>query len=460
MFDFDNPKLIIHRPILVLVHQLQDLKRSLFAFFFCVPTSLLALLLLFLLAYNGVSVFYIHVPFLAKFPPQPANFSRQNPVLKFSSSSSSSKLSSSVMYVVREENSPMFLKTHFPAFQNYNNFPLKPTPKRVSKFRISKRVKKTKRKVRRLSSETQNQNQFFTARLREFFFGSRKCKPRFFMTWISSLDSFGERELFAVESLFKSHPNACLAIVSKIMDSEKGNVLLKPFSDSGFRVLAISPDYDSVLKNTPAESWFSRLRKGNVNPGEISLCQNLSNLLRLALLYKFGGIYTDTDMIFVNSFSKLRNVIGAQTVDLETGHWSRLNNAVLVFDKNHPLLLMFIKEFALTFDGNKWGHNGPYLVSRVVKRLRENPGFNFTVLPPHAFYPVDWSRIRSLFRNAGDELHSKWMIGKMKHVRTKSFAVHLWNRQSKRLKVEEGSIIDHLQKDFCIFCNSSSVSGL
>ncbi|GMN50843.1 hypothetical protein TIFTF001_019998 [Ficus carica] len=459
MFDFfETPQLIIPRPLLVLFHQLQDLKRSLFHFLFCVPTSLLALVLLFLLAYNVVSVFYVHVPnFLANFPPEPANFSRQIPLPKFSSSSSSSKLSSSIMYVVREENSPFFLNLTL----QKRDFQLKPASKLASSFRKPKHAsRRAKRRLRSLVAETENQ--FFSARMKEFFFSSSgKCKLRFFMTWISSLDSFREREFFAIESLFKSHPNACLAIISKTMDSERGVGILKPFSDSGFRVMAVTPDHDSVFRNTPAESWFKDLKKGNVNPGEISLGQNLSNLLRLCLLYKFGGIYTDTDMIFVNSFSKLRNVIGAQTVDLETGSWSRLNNAVLVFNKNHPLLLRFIQEFSLTFDGNKWGHNGPYLVSRVVSRLsseneNNNPGLNFTVLPPHAFYPVDWSKISSLFTSPRDELHSKWMVGKMKHIRSKSFAVHLWNRQSKKLKIQKGSVIDQIQRVFCVFCNSSS----
>ncbi|KAL9462820.1 hypothetical protein AB3S75_000763 [Citrus x aurantiifolia] len=60
---------------------------------------------------------------------------------------------------------------------------------------------------------------------------------------------------------------------------------------------------------------------------------------------------------------------------------------------NHPLLHKLIQEFTLTFDGNKWGHNGPYLVSRVVARVSGRTGFNFTVLPPSAFYPVDWRRV-------------------------------------------------------------------
>ncbi|KAL5581437.1 hypothetical protein UlMin_013879 [Ulmus minor] len=273
------------------------------------------------------------------------------------------------------------------------------TPKYASSKKQPRKLKRLKPKIRNLSLESQSITQF-SSRIKELF-SSSKCKPRFFMTWISLFDSFSEREMFTVESLFNSHHNACLVVVSKTIDSKRGSEILKPFQEMGFKVMAISPDFDYIFKNTHAEAWFNSLKKGNVNPGEISLGQNLSNLLRLALLYKFGGIYIDTDVLILKSFSNLRNVIGAQTMDLKTGNWSRLNNAVL-----------FIEEFALTFDGNKWGHNGPYLVSRVVSRLSGGEEFNFTILPPSAFYPMDWSRIQSFFRAPFDELHFKWLVGK------------------------------------------------
>nr|GEX61505.1 alpha 1,4-glycosyltransferase domain-containing protein [Tanacetum cinerariifolium] len=81
-----------------------------------------------------------------------------------------------------------------------------------------------------------------------------------------------------------------------------------------------------------------KLIKGDINVGYVPLGQNLSNLLRLCLLYKFGGVYIDTDVFVLKSFSKLRNSMGAQTLDLDTKNWSRLNNAVMVFDKMHPLV--------------------------------------------------------------------------------------------------------------------------
>ncbi|XP_061375568.1 uncharacterized protein LOC133317704 [Gastrolobium bilobum] len=420
----------------ILLQQLQHLKRSVLATLFSLPTSFFALLILFLLAYNGFTVFWIHVP---KSTHKPLLLS---PPSHTKWSSYHSKLSSSVFLAVKEETSPVI---HFPLQQN--------STQKIS-IRRSRRVKKHKRGLRSVRSEVP----LFQSRIKAFFTGnsssSSSCKVRFFMTWISPLKEFGDRELFSVESLFKSHPKACLVIVSESLDSDTGTRILRPFVNNGFRVIAIAPDFNYIFKGTHAEAWFNRLKNGNVNPGEVSLGQNLSNLLRLALLYKFGGTYMDADVMVLKSFSKLRNVIGAQNFDVKTGKWSRLNNAVLIFDKKHPLLFKFIEEFALTFDGNKWGHNGPYLISRVISRVSGRPGFNFTVLPPSAFYPVDWRGIGSLFGGPRDELHSKWLVKKMEQIRKESLAVHLWNRQSRNLEVVKGSIVDSIISSRCIFCNT------
>ncbi|XP_054803780.1 uncharacterized protein At4g19900 [Prosopis cineraria] len=447
-----------HFPFLLL-HQVQDFKRSVLAIFFCFPTSCFALLLLlFLLCYNGFTVFWVHVPFLVKSPSKPVVFSpltepREESVRQWSASQL--KLSSSVLFATDKDDSATFSKINLPALQN-SSFPME-------KFLLNRwrRIRRHKRGLRSVRSEAQAS--LFQTRIKAFFVGknsssssssSSSCKIRFFMTWIASLESFGDIQFSAVESLFKSHPKACLVIVSKSLDSHGGSQILKPFLTNGFRVTAMAPDFDYIFKDTHAESWYNGLKEGNVNPGEISLGQNLSNLLRLALLYKFGGIYMDADVIVLKSFSKLRNTIGAQNFDAKTGKWSRLNNALLIFDKKHPLLSKFIEEFALTFDGNKWGHNGPYLVSRVVSRVSGRPGFNFTVMPPSAFYPVDWRSIARLFQRPRDELQSKWLVKKLRQINKDSFAVHLWNKSSRKLQVEKGSIVDRIISSCCILCNS------
>lgn len=290
----------------------------------------------------------------------------------------------------------------------------------------------------------------FSAKVKPFF---KPCKLRFFMTWIARVDSFGSRERLAIESVFKWNPLCCLLVISRTMDSEEGEEILRPFRNRGFRVMAAAPDLRYLFKKTPAEEWLRKVEGGDIDPGEVSFAQNLSNVLRLAALYKFGGVYIDADIILLRNFSGLRNAIGAQNRDSQTGRWNRLNNAVLAFDKRHPLLFKFIQEFALTFDGNKWGHNGPYLVTRVVNRVANRTGYEFKIMPPFAFYPVDWSHIYSYFISPSDRGHAKWRSAKIMHLEREGYAIHLWNKQSRGLNVEEGSIMHHIFNNNCIFCH-------
>ncbi|ESW12359.1 hypothetical protein PHAVU_008G105700 [Phaseolus vulgaris] len=290
----------------------------------------------------------------------------------------------------------------------------------------------------------------FHARVLGFF--SHECESQFFMTWEYPAGSFEARELLSMESLFKVHPKACLVILSRTLDSTLGYRILKPLLDGRFRVQAMTPDLPFLFKGTPAEAWLNELMKGEKDPGVISLFQNLSNLVRLAVLYKYGGVYLDTDFVVLKPLSGLRNSIGAQSMDSGNKHWTRLNNAVLIFDMNHPLLLRFINEFVLTFNGNKWGYNGPYLVSRVVERLGERQGSNFTILPPLAFYPADWKKIGGFFRKPKTRGESEWVEAKLLQLSKENYGVHLWNKESRNLKIEEGSVIARLISDRCIIC--------
>ncbi|CAL1414910.1 unnamed protein product [Linum trigynum] len=292
----------------------------------------------------------------------------------------------------------------------------------------------------------------FHKRARRFLLRNR-CELRFFMTWISPASSFGNREFLAMESLFKSNPDACLVLVSRSLDSRSGRRILKPLLDRGFRAAAFAPDLSNLLRGTPAEQWFEDLKTGEKDPGEIPLPQNLSNLVRLAVLYKYGGVYLDTDFIVLKSFARLRNSIGAQSAD-SAEKWTRLNNAVLVFDKSHPLLLDFMAEFAATFDGSRWGHNGPYLVSRVVDRVGNGSTGrrNFTIMPPMAFYPAYWSKIGGYFRKPATKSDSRWVSAKLIQLSGKTFAVHLWNKESRNFRIEEGSILWSLISRHCIIC--------
>ncbi|KAI4312135.1 hypothetical protein MLD38_036981 [Melastoma candidum] len=417
------------------------------------PTSVLALLLLLLLSYNVLVMFSVDVDVsfsdvqLMSLPvAEKQGISPVQGEPESSSTQSSSCSSSGVMCAVKEDDPPDVSEMPPEVLQRVEKFG---PPIAESYLRKPRRSRKRRGgRVQGMSFGTQPR--VFASRVHSFF-QNQTCSVRIFMTWISSAESFGDREVFALESLFRSHRDACLVIISSSLDTELGKRIINPFLDKAYRVICVSPNFEYLFRDTHAETWFRKLIDGKVRPGEVSLGQNLSNLLRLVLLYKFGGIYLDFDMIALRSFIGLRNVIGAQTMDVETRNWTRLNNAVLIFDKNHPLLFQFIQEFALTFNGNKWGHNGPYLVSRVVSRVIGKPGYDFSILPPSAFYPVDWTRVQSMFKSATSRAHSEWLYRKYGRILKESYGVHLWNKHSRNITIERGSIVDLLMSKFCIF---------
>ena len=136
----------------------------------------------------------------------------------------------------------------------------------------------------------------------------------------------------------------------------------------------------------------------------------------------------------------------------DSKNWTRLNNAVLVFEKEHPLVYSFMEEFATTFDGNRWGHNGPYLVSRVVKRAQETIGNSCTVLPPVAFYPFNWIDIQRLFQTPRSSNETTLLKADLIKLNRISYGLHLWNKITKKLKIEKGSAIDIIISDHCVVC--------
>ncbi|XP_021717185.1 uncharacterized protein At4g19900-like [Chenopodium quinoa] len=287
----------------------------------------------------------------------------------------------------------------------------------------------------------------------QHYISEKRCRVNIFMTWISSAKFFGKREMFSLESVVKAHPGGCVFIVSRIMASKPGREMIQPLIERGHLILPIAPDFNLLFSGTPANDWLRRLKDGKMDPGKIPIAQNLSNLLRLVILYKYGGVYLDTDMIILKDVSGLRNTIGVQELDEKKKVWVSVNNAVLIFDKQHPLLLRFLEEFNSTFDGSLWGHNGPYMATRVIKSTVDDSRYQFNMMSPMAFYPVDWYKIYKLFRNSTGKRDSEWVTNTYNKIIRESYGVHLWNKMTRNLKIEKDGAIGKIISTYCIICN-------
>ncbi|KAH7514607.1 hypothetical protein FEM48_Zijuj11G0107400 [Ziziphus jujuba var. spinosa] len=205
----------------------------------------------------------------------------------------------------------------------------------------------------------------FHGRVLEFV--NHGCTVQFYMVRLSPANSFGKKRTLGLRQPFQNKPGILLD--DHIKHNGFKTRLHNPKTITGPRIESSCNRIRFVipeLKNTPAESWLEAI--------------------------------TNADFIILKDLSELRNSVVAQSIDAVTKKWKWLNGAVMVFDVNHPILVDFIEEFASTFNGNERGHNGPFLVSRVIERVGSRGGYNLnTALPPKAFYTVEWNKIKKGF---------------------------------------------------------------
>ncbi|KAJ3220723.1 hypothetical protein HK099_004049 [Clydaea vesicula] len=126
-----------------------------------------------------------------------------------------------------------------------------------------------------------------------------------------------------------------------------------------FRFIVLPLNFAEKFSNTPFESWYEEKKYMD---SEWQM-QNLGNAFRLALIWKNGGVYLDTDIISINSFKDLKH---SRLVAREDS--SRINNAVLSFPPKDPYIWSAMELFVNNWNGHTWGNNGPLCLTRAMIR--------------------------------------------------------------------------------------------
>lgn len=66
-------------------------------------------------------------------------------------------------------------------------------------------------------------------------------------------------------------------------------------------------------------------------------------MVRLALVWRFGGFYTDFDTVCLRDVRSLSNVVGSQSPEI-------VNNAIFHFDHHHPFIHKNMEQQNENFD--------------------------------------------------------------------------------------------------------------
>ena len=246
----------------------------------------------------------------------------------------------------------------------------------------------------------------------------------------------------SVESAARAHPESPVVVLMKGLPGRNasrprhlGLSLLGCFPNVQMRPL----DLGELFRDTPLAAWYAAVQRR----WEPYLLPVLSDASRIALLWKFGGIYLDTDFIVLKDLRNLTNALGTQSRYV-------LNGAFLAFEQHHEFMAQCMHDFVAHYNGWIWGHQGPQLLTRVFKKwcsirsLSESRACRgVTTLPPEAFYPIPWQNWKKYFEDISPQ--------ELTRLLNATFAVHVWNKKSQGTRFEATSkaLLAQLHARYC-----------
>lgn len=233
----------------------------------------------------------------------------------------------------------------------------------------------------------------------------------------------------SVESAARAHPESQVVVLMKGLHGTKklpqnfGISLMRCFPNVQIKPL----DLQELFEDTPLAAWYLEMS----HRWEPYWLPVLSDASRIALLWKSGGTYLDTDFIVLKNLRNLTNTLGLQSRYV-------LNGAFLAFERHHDFLALCMRDFVDHYNGLIWGHQGPQLLTRVFKKwcstrsLEESHTCRgVTALPPEAFYPIPWQDWKKYFEDISPE--------ELARLLNATYAVHVWNKKSQGTHLDSTS---------------------
>ncbi|NWU88938.1 A4GCT acetylglucosaminyltransferase, partial [Upupa epops] len=195
---------------------------------------------------------------------------------------------------------------------------------------------------------------------------------------------------------------------------------------------------ENIFQETPLLRWYQQV----VPEQEKNWVHVSSDASRLALIWKYGGIYMDTDVISIKPIPE-ESFLAAQKSKFSS-------NGIFGFPAHHKFVWDCMENFVLKYNGNIWGNQGPFLMTRMLKAICNLTDFkgtedhscqNISFLNPQRFYPIPypaWRRYYKVWDKSPDFNHS--------------YALHLWNfmnRNRKCVVAGSNTLAEKLYQTYC-----------
>ncbi|XP_041037469.1 lactosylceramide 4-alpha-galactosyltransferase-like isoform X2 [Carcharodon carcharias] len=255
----------------------------------------------------------------------------------------------------------------------------------------------------------------------------------------------------AVESAARRNPNKTVYYFMKgfngnISAYQKPEFNAIPLLSSIPNVVILPLNLDELFSSTRLADWYKE-----VDPDmEEYWIYVLSDACRIALLWKYGGIYLDTDVISLKPL-EFQNFICAQS---ENG----ANGAALGFTRSHSFTEMCLTDYVENYDGEAWGHQGPDLMTRMLKKWCETDNLdNFLdkeckgilYLSSNWFYPIPYTNWEKYFER------DRWNKNDIENEFSKTSGAHIWNFLSGHYETQIKGSLSLMEYFFSKYCPST-----
>uniref|UniRef100_A0A0V0IMF9 Putative ovule protein n=1 Tax=Solanum chacoense TaxID=4108 RepID=A0A0V0IMF9_SOLCH len=281
------------------------------------------------------------------------------------------------------------------------------------------------------------------------FFRKAKCTMRVFMVWNSPAWMFTARYQRGLESVLNRHRDACVVVFSETIELN----FFSGFVKDGFKVAVVMPNLDELLLGTPTHvfaSFWYEWKQTRHYPF------HYSELVRLAALYKYGGIYLDSDIIVLNSLSSLNNTVAFE----DDRRGKTLNGAVMAFRKHSPFVMECLKEFYASYDDTQLRWNGADLLTRVASNFSVNDNLSgrkteINFQPSFVFFPIGHNNITRYFSAPAMETEKAEQDILFKTILKEAVTFHFWNGLTSAMVPEAGSLAHRLINYNCLRCSDT-----
>lgn len=287
-------------------------------------------------------------------------------------------------------------------------------------------------------------------------------------TQIFFLETSGEccltpRQACSVESAIRTNPDATISLYMNIASPLTVHMRKKGYKDFNaqkrscsitnnlFKIGAnsrlVREDLLLYLNDTPLWGIIeNELLEESLYPFSY-----VSDMVRVAMLWKYGGVYLDLDCIVLKRLDSLRNAVGLNDLIY---NW--VENGVMAFESKHYFLLYLMNYMIKEFRPNVWMSMGPSAMSNAIvdfcdedhlvadKPMTCKGNVSLTLQSYRAFYALgNRNNDRDIFyrSNAQEAIKNLAKI-------SDSFVSHVYNAELPD-HVPEDSLYALLGKKFC-----------